>query len=347
MPEEHIPQQIHLTIYFLIVACIAILFIAVVGKDSQPPENFVSKSVVHVEKNVTLSEVGNELYSEHIIQSPLLFRIIVTSMGGGKSIGAGDYLFKNSENIWQVAYRFAHHEQDLSQIRVTFPEGITVDEMGNILASAIDSSTSTSVSASVSDFTFDKNGFLALASTSEGYLFPDTYFFLPNEMPIDIINTMKRTFNKKIATLVPDSTAFQASTTVKSYPRTLANIVTIASILEREATSTADRRIIAGILWKRLDAGEPLQVDSPFMYSMGKTSAELTMTDLATSSPYNTYNHTGVPPTPIGNPGLDALTDAITPVATKYWYYVNDTTGMIHYATTYAEQEKNQTEYVK
>ena len=133
----------------------------------------------------------------------------------------------------------------------------------------------------------------------------------------------------------------------KSYPRTLANIVTMASILEREATSTTDRRIIAGILWKRLDAGEPLQVDAPFFYILGTTSVALTVTDLATTSSYNTYNHTGLTPTPIGNPGLEALTDAVMPTTTTYWYYVSDKIGVIHYAVTYADQEVNQRKYVQ
>jgi UPF0755 protein len=217
-----------------------------------------------------------------------------------------------------------------------------------ILGTAVNSS---SISSSVPDFIFNKKEFLALASTSEGYLFPDTYLFLPDETPADIISTMKNNFNEKITTLSPSIVAFQTSiqisTVAQSYPRTLANIVTMASILEREATSTADRRIIAGILWKRLDAGQPLQVDAPFFYILGTTSVALTATDLATTSPYNTYNHTGLTPTPIGNPGFDALTDAIMPTSTKYWYYVSDKMGAIHYAVTYAEQEVNTRKYVE
>jgi UPF0755 protein len=348
MPEEHIPEHTHRSIYIIIVACAAVIITAFILTYATPPADFRSGTIVHIEKDTTLSQIDNELYDEHVIRSPFLFRIIVTVLGERKSVGAGDYFFENPENVWQVAYRLAHDEQDLSQVRVILPEGITVREMGVIIGTDLSGSLTRGMAPA---FTFDEKGFLASASTSEGYLFPDTYFFLPNVTPAAVITVLKNNFNEKIATLTPAIIAFQASiktsNIAKSYPRTLANIVTMASILEREAISTIDRRIIAGILWKRLDASEPLQVDAPFMYIMGKTSAELTLTDLATTSPYNTYNHTGLPPTPIGNPGLDALTAAVTPTATKYWYYVSDKAGVIHYAETYSEQEVNEAKYVE
>ena len=350
MPEEHIASHRHYIVYSILLICVVIVTTALVWSYSRPPANFMAGTVIHIEKNSGLSAIDAELSDQHIIRSPLLFRIVVTILGvidGKKSVGSGDYLFKTSENIWQIAYRLVHNEQDLMSVRVTFPEGITVRNMAGILATVIDTS-STSINPV---FIFDIKGFLALASTSEGYLFPDTYLFLPNETSADIITTMKNNFNEKIATLSPSIVAFQTfiqtSTVAQSYPRTLANIVTMASILEREATSTADRRIIAGILWKRLDAGQPLQVDAPFFYILGTTSVALTATDLATTSPYNTYNHTGLTPTPIGNPGFDALTDAIMPTSTKYWYYVSDKMGAIHYAVTYAEQEVNTRKYVE
>jgi len=353
MPEEPISRKSHRAICIVIIVCVVVLVAAFAWSYSRPPAGFKPNTVVHVKENAVLSQVGNELLGEHIIQSPLMFRIIVTILNdlnrkNSAGVGAGDYFFKSPENAWQVAYRLVHDEQDLSPVKVTLPEGITVLDMGAIIGTDINTNfSSSSMSNTAPNFIFDRKEFLTLSSTSEGYLFPDTYFFLPNVTPSAIISTLRNTFNEKVATLTPDIIAFQALATPKSYPRTLVNIVTMASILEREATSITDRRIIAGILWKRLDAGVPLQVDAPFFYILGTTSTELTVTDLATTSPYNTYVHKGMPPTPIDNPGLDAMTDAVTPTATNYWYYVSDKMGAIHYAVTYAEQEANTGKYVK
>ena len=124
------------------------------------------------------------------------------------------------------------------------------------------------------------------------------------------------------------------------------DIVTMASIVEKEATSTVDRQIIAGILWKRLADSYPLQVDAPFYYLLGKDSAHLTVVDLALDSSYNLYTHKGLTPTPIDNPGLDALSASINPTTTKYWYYLSDKKGNMHYAITYDEHLLNKEKYV-
>ena len=117
-------------------------------------------------------------------------------------------------------------------------------------------------------------------------------------------------------------------------------------IIEKEAAGDNDRGIVSGILWNRIDAGIPLQVDAPFLYLLGKESKDLTRKDLATSSPYNTYIHKGLPPAPINNPGLAAITAAIHPESSDYFYYLHDKNGMIHFAKTYAEHKKNIQKYL-
>jgi UPF0755 protein len=124
------------------------------------------------------------------------------------------------------------------------------------------------------------------------------------------------------------------------------SVIIMASILEREATSSSDRRIIAGILWKRLDDRMPLQVDAALAYVLNKDGTKLTSADLATTSLFNTYKNLGLPPTPIGNPGLSAIEDAISPASTTYWYYLSDSKGNIHYSSTYDEQIANEAKYL-
>jgi UPF0755 protein len=104
---------------------------------------------------------------------------------------------------------------------------------------------------------------------------------------------------------------------------------------------------VAGILWNRITQKLPLQVDATFKYINGKTTATLTLADLQIDSPYNTYVYRGLPPTPINNPGLDAINAALHPIQTKYIYFLTGTDGAMHYAVTFDEHKKNKERYLK
>ena len=134
---------------------------------------------------------------------------------------------------------------------------------------------------------------------------------------------------------------------IRAFKKPLKDIVIMASILEAEARTTETRRIIAGILWKRLDIGMPLQVDAAFQYIDGKTTFQLATSDLETDSPYNTYTRKGLPPTPITNPGLDAILATITPIKTPYLYYLTDKDGKMHYAVTHEGHLANKEKYLQ
>ena len=108
-----------------------------------------------------------------------------------------------------------------------------------------------------------------------------------------------------------------------------------------------DHKIISGILWKRIGMNMPLQVDAPFLYILGKTSAELTLADLKKDSPYNTYVNRGLPIGPIGNPGFSALRAAVFPASSPYLYYLSDNEGIMHYAKTFEEHKANKEKYLR
>jgi UPF0755 protein len=126
----------------------------------------------------------------------------------------------------------------------------------------------------------------------------------------------------------------------------LKDSIIMASILENEARTTESRKIIAGILWKRLYLGMPLQVDSTFSYINGKNTYDLTLDDLKINSPYNTYLYKGLPPGPISNPGLDAINDAIYPTKTPYLYFLSSKSGDMYYAKTFEEHKRNKELYL-
>ncbi len=210
------------------------------------------------------------------------------------------------------------------EITVTIPEGLNIRQIGDILEK---------------NSLFSANSFVKLAQKDEGYIFPDTYRFYKNSKPEDVILRMKDHFNKKFTPELLEETIKEK--------HTLNELVTMASILEEEVKSTEDRKIVAGILWKRLALGMGLNVDSALTYVLGKSSAELTESDLKLKSPYNTYTNRGLPPTPISNPGMDALLAALRPTATKYFYYLSGKDGTTRYAVTLEEHALNRRKYLR
>ena len=163
---------------------------------------------------------------------------------------------------------------------------------------------------------FDKSKFLLEAAELEGYLFPDTYFFFRTDTETDVIKSMRANFEKKILTLKPD---------IALSGKTEKEIIIMASLIEGEAKGDADREIISGILWRRITIGMPLQVDVAL----------------------TTYKTKGLPNSPINNPGLEALKAAIYPKSSSYLYYLHDKKGVIHYAKSFNEHQKNVLKYLK
>ena len=121
----------------------------------------------------------------------------------------------------------------------------------------------------------------------------------------------------------------------------------MASILEKEAYLTEDKKIIADILWRRLKEEMPLQVDAALQYITDRNTFELTKDDLKIDSPYNTYRYKGLPPTPISNPGLDSIKAAIFVEPNSYWYYLSDKNGKLYYSETFKEHKLKKAEYLK
>jgi UPF0755 protein len=289
----------------------------------QPPEKFPQNSIVNIHDGESLDQIALNLKNIGAIKSSFIFRNTVILLGGEKNITADDYLLKSPENVLVLAWRFAHDKTYVNLVKITVPEGWSVREISDYLKNKIPK--------------IDTGKFQKMAMIDEGYLFPDTYFISPTITPESLIGKMKNNFTQKISAVAG----------IKQSGKSLSDIVTMASILEDEAKTTEDRKIVAGILWKRLSLGMPLQVDSTIAYATTKSLSDLTATDLKIKSPYNTYLYKGLPPTPIGNPGLDAILAAVTPTQTQYLYYISDKNGVMHYAVTFAEHQKNVAKYLK
>ncbi len=307
---------ISLAIVVFIIGWTAILLVL-------PPSDFPLEKTVKIEAGLNLDEIATKLTSERLIRSERVFKFLVYLGGTARVIPAGDYFFPKKASAFSVAKRFGNGIFNLNLAKITIPEGATAKEIGVLIKRKIKE--------------FDIENFNLLATPLEGYLFPDTYFFSPKITPAEAVEYLHSNFKNQTAS------ALEA---VKKSGRTLEEIITMAALLEEEAKTTDSRRIISGILWKRIDDDMLLQVDAVFPYIINKNTFEVTRKDLQTDSPYNTYKYKGLPAGPITNPGLDAILAAAEPLESPYWFYLSDHSGRMHYAIDYDQHKKNKAQYL-
>lgn len=301
--------------------CAGILFLL---SAMSSPGTLESDKIITVEDGATLSETAENLKNNGIIKYEFPFEVLVIAMAGDDGVISGEYVFKSAESALKIARRIIRGNYGFEKVKITFPEGGTVSQMTDIISKAMPK--------------FEKGEFVRLSQKEEGYLFPDTYFFPTNAKAVEIVSALKENFYKKTGPL---------ENKIKLFGKTKSEIVIMASIIEKEAATPEDRRIVSGILWKRLKLGIPLQVDATFLYTLGKRSDELTETDLKTDTPYNTYTKRGLPIAPIGNPGLDAILSAIEPEDSPYLFYLSDDNGKMHYAKNFDEHRANKAKYLR
>lgn len=285
------------------------------------PGDFPSRSIQNIRTGIGLDKVSEDLKERGVVRSVIGFRTAAIMLGGERGMQAGDYYFRKPENAFRIAWRVVHAERDIKTERITIPEGFDSKEIAELFDERFPK--------------FDHEEFLRNAR--EGYLFPDTYFVEISATASSTLALLENNFNKKIETIRNE---------IEGSGKTLNQIITMASILESEARTKEDREIVAGILYKRIKLGMPLQVDASLQYITGRGSAELTQSDLKLESPYNTYIHLGLPPTPISNPGLESILAAIHPKTSQYLYFLTDTQGIMHYAKTFDEHKRNKEKYL-
>lgn len=312
-------RLVSLLVFFLIVGTLAGFGLF---KYLTSPTSFEGSKRITIPEGYSLIQTGNLLEQQGLVHSGSLFRGL--GQWDNVSIKAGTYLFEEPESMQRILDRLETSDYGKVYTTVTLPEGLTIKEMSMVLESKLEA--------------FDQELFLELTKGKEGYLFPDTYQFLPDTSTETIVKTLTKTFQEKIAdiqkTLTP-ATDFN-------------DIVIMASLIEKEAgPNPEEQKIVSGILWKRIAEGMLLQVDAPFVYVIDKGSAELRLSDLRKDGPYNTYTRTGLTPTPIGNPGLSALQAAANPVSSPYYFYLHAPDGHIHYGVTHRDHINNKNAYLR
>lgn len=273
-----------------------------------------------------MRQVSNDLKNKGLIKDATIFFLLTRQMGLDTKVQAGDFRLNPSMNAYEIAENLTHGTLD---IWVTIPEGNRAAEIADILEANIPS--------------FEKSWRTSLAA-NEGYLFPDTYL-IPREATVDqVITLLRGNFNKKYESLENNQT--------NNFSKN--EIVTIASLIEREAKYDSDRPLVASVIINRLKIGMALNIDAAVQYAIGYQALEkswwkknLTFDDLKINSPYNTYTNAGLPPSPISNPGIAAIKAVLNPAKTNYLYYVSDSQGHLHFATTLEGHNANVEKYIQ
>ncbi|MEJ2441650.1 MAG: endolytic transglycosylase MltG [Patescibacteria group bacterium] len=306
-------------------------------ENSQPVSSDEEMQSFVIPRGYSALQTGNKLSNQGLIKSSLAFKFYVQLTAQSKKIQAGEYLLSPSFSLFEIVSQLTKGPRE---IWITIPEGLRREEIANKYLTSLNKTGSEAV-----EF---RQEFLSSTTGKEGYLFPDTYLFPKTASASAIANKMLSTFDLKI-----DSEMEEA---INNSGYNLNQIITLASLLERETITNEERPVVAGILWKRVEAGWPLQVDAAVQYAIatadcqGKIECEwwpiLTKEDLAINSSYNTYKYPGLPPAPIASPGLSSIKAAIFPEDSPYWFYLHDADGEIHYAETLEEHNANVSRYL-
>lgn len=306
---------------------------------------------VKIESGESLSQIAVALNEKGLIRSQFIFKVYARLIGASSKLQAGTFGLKKSQSMSEIieVIRSGRSEEML----ITIPEGYTVADIDRLLASKGLGNPGDIIDCAFRcDFsTFDflpsspltsgeGSGVREVGSRLEGYLFPETYAVNATEyVPKFFLERMLGMFRKKIVLGYADQ--------IKASGHSLAEIVTMASLVEEESRREDERPIVAGILWKRIENKVVLGVDATTRYQAQKKSDALTKSDFEVDSAYNTRRHQGLPPTPIANAGESAFLASLQPESSRYWYYLHDSNGVIHYAVTNDEHNANRARYLR
>lgn len=288
---------------------------------------FIPSRKVSIGQGESLSVIAHKLARAGVVRSSLAFVLYAEMTGNGRDLKPGDYAFKGGENPAQVLGHLVRG--DFIVVTVTIPEGITVHQIAQRLQQAGLVCASKFEQAARSGPLPRALGLEPLGA--EGYLFPATYRFAPREGTQKILATMVERFFQ-ILTPQVEQRLFQLHLTTRQ-------LVTMASIIEKEAKVAGERPIIASVFYNRLKLGMPLQSDPTAQYNF-EGITEPAAEAVRIPSAFNTYTFTGLPPGPIANPGLSSIEAALYPARTDYLYFVARDDGTHIFSRTFKEHER-------
>jgi UPF0755 protein len=325
--------------FTIIILIVSFLVFSWWTGNTKPVSSDSTKIRFIIPKGLSALEIGNSLYKNGLIKSSLAFKICVQVTGNAKKLKPGQFTLSPNMSLDEIIKSLLRGPEELW---VTIPEGLRREQVVEKFINTFEMSGTQAVNF--------RQAFLEESKGMEGYLFPDTYLFPRDVKASIVVAKMKSVFDQKVDSKMKEK--------INKSGLTLNQVLTLASIIERETKSQEERPVVSGILMKRFEADWPLQADASLQYGISSSRCEaplrqgfggarcewwpiLTKEDLEINSPYNTYKFTGFPPAPIANPGLSSINAAVNPQDSLYWFYLHDPDGNVHFAKTLEEHNRN------
>lgn len=310
---------------FLLVGCvIAVVYLIYVAAISGGGDSG-RRVTVTVAKGDTLSVVADKLQEAGVVQSATAFKIETRVEGVDTALKPGEYEFRTDMEGEAIIDKLTAG-QPMPTFSITVPEGLTLKQTAQTVAEQSNISAEKFEAAA----TKTNYGYAFLENpeieTTEGFLFPKKYEFREGSSAPQVVNRMLEQYFIETQNL-------DFTKTVDGLDLTEYEIVTVASLIEREAANDEERPLVAAVIYNRLQEDMPLQIDATIQYARGEPKAALSYEDLEIDSPYNTYQNTGLPPGPIASSSLQSLKAAANPSETDYRYYVLKKDGEEHFFT--------------
>ena len=317
-----------LIILFVLLLIFSLGFYLYYREGTLPVQRGSKDSLIFVVRpGEDLNSIANNLAQQKLIRNKIIFYLVVKRFGIDKKIQAGDFRLSPAMNTEEIAKALTHGTLD---VWLTIIEGMRKEEVAQVVAQNLN----------IPEIEF-------LKYAREGYLFPDTYLVPKTATAVGVIKIFEDNFNRRV-----DNELIER---VKEKNLRVDQVVTLASLIEREAKFAEDRVKVAGVLLNRLDNGIKLDIDATVQYVLGYQAEdkswwkqELSLEDLEVDSPYNTYKNAGLPPGPIANPGLASIQAVLDVDAnTPYLFYISDKSGHLHFAETLEEHNANIRKYLR
>lgn len=314
----------------LLVFLLIFIMVFLSFKTGQPMDLQDRDDVIyfHVSKGMSSAEIGKELEQKGVINSTAKFWLATKLNGADARFKVGTFALTRNMSASDALSVLLYGKT--VPLRVTIPEGYGVKEIAKRLDEYGICSEKDFLRAARNYAPYDyMEEHKDTIYRVEGFLFPDTYEFAGNATAEDIMKRMIDEFDDQ---LTPAMRRRAAERHISIY-----ELVNMASLIEKEARYEEDMPIISQVLWKRLNISMPLQSDATLQYVMDEIKEDVSIADTKIDSPYNSYQHYGLPPGPIANPGIKAIEAALNPASTDYLYFVADREGKNYYSTTYSD----------
>ncbi|WP_343059673.1 endolytic transglycosylase MltG [Saccharibacillus deserti] len=333
---------------FVLLLIVLVMIVSIAGfvYASMRPTPASSEALLFkVKEGAGTAEIADQLQDSGLIRSALLYKFYLRMENEGGAFKAGAYQLQPGLEYGAITavLNGGGEEVRKESVKVTIPEGFTLKQIADRLSEKgdWDAKTIRQLARQPEKFSADLPAELPAAAKTtyalEGYLFPDTYEFEPGASEEEVVRRLVQETKRKLDSIANFDTLLQKR------GLTVHELLTVASLVEREAVVDAERPLIAGVIYNRLNDPMKLQIDATVQYALGEQKDRLLYSDLEIDSPYNTYKYEGLPPGPIASPSLKSIEAALQPKDSEYFFYVTkkDGSGEHLFAETFAEHEQN------